>query len=1038
MKPKLAIVGACLCALTSVLLPVAEVGAASGDAVGPELRVDLGGYAARPSVAMDPYGRFAIAWASRSADGTATDIFVRLFDEAGGATSGPIRVTVDAATNARAPDIAVGPDGNFVVAWIANDGSGSGIYARRYWSWGEPMAEAMQVNTFTANDQNEVALAIGGLGQFIVAWTSWYQEGDLGEIYARVYNASGDALTDSLQINNSTAHHQGQPAVCMNANGDFAVAWVGDDLPHDNTTLQGIIARRFDRTGQPREGEVHVNQYAAGQQWAPAVRCNDDLSIVVAWQSSGQDGSSDGIYARTSGQIAGGSPEFRVNTTTAFGQRAPALSGQGLDGFTIAWQSQNQDGSLHGVYLQAYAADGTPLRGEQRVNTTTHGDQTAPALACDADGDLVVAWQSAPSAGDPASTIHAQRFSGPELVDVALSVEGPALVHRDHSWALRFRIRNNHPGYVHDPVGGATGIELSFWPSGLAELGDLPPECAGSQPVVCRVFPRIGPNWSEDYVLGLRAPGVNGSASVAAAVSSGQDDPDRSNNYVELTTQFADLEPDPFDFEDLREVSRNTLQISNSITVTGIDSPVAISGGPYSINGGPFTTAQSTVQAGDQVRLQHVSANTWSTTRWTYVSIGLRSGAFSSTTAAADVTPAPFAFEALSDVSRNTMQVSNAVMITGIDDPVSITVTGGEYSINGGAFTNVPRTISNGQTVRVRHISSSEFLRMVSSTLRVGTVSETFSTTTAALDQEPDAFIFSERTGVPRDSLVTSDRVLITGINDPTPISITNGSYSIDDGAFTQAPGLLAPGQSVRVQVLSAADFSLRVEATLAVGGVSGVFAVTTEDRDIVPDTFFFAERVAVERGSEIVSDEIVIAGINDPTSIGVEKGKYSVDGGPFVNRVSTVTAGQRVRVRHMAADDFSASKTTTLVIGGVRGDFRSTTVARDAEPDAFSFEDRTGVLPGTTVTSNGVRITGINDVVPIALTVSGSQSGGVLGSVATYSINGSAFTSAPGNVTSGDTVVLRVRAPLEPGAAIRVTVDIGDSQDVWQITTGP
>ena len=63
-----------------------------------------------------------------------------------------------------------------------------------------------------------------------------------------------------------------------------------------------------------------------------------------------------------------------------------------------------------GVYAQRYDAAGVPQGGEFRVNTTTAGDQDVAAVAMDADGDFVVAWQSDGQDGSGCG-VYAQRYS---------------------------------------------------------------------------------------------------------------------------------------------------------------------------------------------------------------------------------------------------------------------------------------------------------------------------------------------------------------------------------------------------------------------------------------------------------------------------------------------------------------------------------------------------------------------------------------------------------------------------------------------------
>ncbi len=44
--------------------------------------------------------------------------------------------------------------------------------------------------------------------------------------------------------------------------------------------------------------------------------------------------------------------------------------------------------------VPVFAAPGDPIGGELLINTTATGNQVHPAVARDADGDFVMAWQS--------------------------------------------------------------------------------------------------------------------------------------------------------------------------------------------------------------------------------------------------------------------------------------------------------------------------------------------------------------------------------------------------------------------------------------------------------------------------------------------------------------------------------------------------------------------------------------------------------------------------------------------------------------------
>ena len=137
-----------------------------------------------------------------------------------------------------------------------------------------------------------------------------------------------------------------------------------------------------------------VNTTTAGPQFNPVVGTAQDGRFVVAWRSADSDGT--GVFAQrfdAAGQKLGG--EFQVNTFTTGTQRSPAI-GMADDGsFIIAWNSFGQDGSFEGVFAQRYAADGGPIGNEFRVNFTTTNSQVTRDIAATADGrGYIASWNS--------------------------------------------------------------------------------------------------------------------------------------------------------------------------------------------------------------------------------------------------------------------------------------------------------------------------------------------------------------------------------------------------------------------------------------------------------------------------------------------------------------------------------------------------------------------------------------------------------------------------------------------------------------------
>jgi Autotransporter beta-domain len=296
------------------------------------------------------------------------------------------------------------------------------------------------------------------------------------------------------------------------------------------------------------------------------------------------------------------------------------------------------------------------------------------------------------------------------------------------------------------------------------------------------------------------------------------------------TTVAADTTPNPFAFDPQTGVARSSLIESNSQTITGIDIavPISVTGGEYSISNSAFTSAPGTISSSQSVRVRHASSASSSTNVTTTLTIGGVAAQFVSTTAAADTVPNAFSFAPLTGVPLATAQTSAAQAITGIDAPAPISVTGGEYSIDGAAFVVTAGVINNGQSVRLRHVSATAVGSDVTTALTIGGVTGAFRSTTIGADTTPSVFTFTAQTDVATSTVIISNAQTITDINAPTPISVTGGEYAINSGVFTSAAGTVNNNDSVRVRHTSATAAATDTITTLTIGGVTAPFRSNT------------------------------------------------------------------------------------------------------------------------------------------------------------------------------------------------------------------
>ncbi len=109
--------------------------------------------------------------------------------------------------------------------------------------------------------------------------------------------------------------------------------------------------------------------------------------------------------------------EFLVNTFTESAQTQPRVAINSSGEFVIAWQSDNQDVSGLGVYLQRFDSSGNAVGAETTIQTTTSGDQQAVDVALDNTGRLVAAWDGIIT-GDTKG-IAQQQYALPTLTSTA-------------------------------------------------------------------------------------------------------------------------------------------------------------------------------------------------------------------------------------------------------------------------------------------------------------------------------------------------------------------------------------------------------------------------------------------------------------------------------------------------------------------------------------------------------------------------------------------------------------------------------------------
>lgn len=371
------------------------------------------------AVALD--GSYVIVWTSDHASSGNSEIYARRFNADGTAATGEIQVNTATGGTQDNPAVACDASGNFIVTWQSADASGAGIYGRRFAANGTALAGQFQVNTTTAGEQRQGAIAMADDGRFVIGWSSESgQDGSGSGAYVRVYNAAGTAQTGEVRVNSITSGDQYLDSLAITSSGGFIAVGASDSMDGSGS---GAYYRRYDSSGTAIDAaQVQVNTTTANEQGFVSVATAPDDRFTVTWSSTAQDSSGEGIYAQrynADGSRLG--TEFRVNSTIANDQRYSTVAMDADGRIVVTWDSYDQDAAgTTGVYRREFNWDGSSNGSETRVNTTTGGNQGPASVAMNALGQYVVVW-SGNGTGD-GSGVFAQRYSAALVVDTTSDV----------------------------------------------------------------------------------------------------------------------------------------------------------------------------------------------------------------------------------------------------------------------------------------------------------------------------------------------------------------------------------------------------------------------------------------------------------------------------------------------------------------------------------------------------------------------------------------------------------------------------------------
>ena len=377
---------------------------------------------------------------------------------------------------------------------------------------------------------------------------------------------------------------------------------------------------------------------------------------------------------------------------------------------------------------------------------------------------------------------------------------------------------------------------------------------------------------------------------------------------------------------------------------------------------------------------------------------------FSLAVAAADTTPASFAFTARSGVAPGTVVTSNTVTISDINVLANISVSNGALIVDGAAFSG--NTIRNGQTVAVKVTSSSTLGGSVTATVTIGGVRANFVVTTrsAGTDATLSALTLADSNGGnvalnPAFAAGTATYTAVTTSESVTVAATTTDANAAAPSITPADSAALTEGHQVATTTASTA---IAVAVTAEDGSTTRTYNITVTRQNDPPT----AEAGANQTVSE--GADVTLAGSgSDPERGALTYAWRQTSGTPSVtlsnaNRASasftapTQLVNDAVLVFELkVTDPLGKFATDTVMITVTAGD-------NDA-PTANAGEDQT-VGEGATVTLSGSGTDPENE----DLTYAWSQTSGTTMTLSGGNTATATFT-APSSLTANATLVFQL-----------------------------
>jgi len=274
-------------------------------------------------------------------------------------------------------------NGNAFITWLGSQSGNYDVYGRIFNPNGTAITDEFTINNNTQGDQAALSVAPLNDGNAIISWNV-RQVGNNDVIYARIISSEGDYLTNDFQVNQNTSSYRSKSAIASLDNNNIFLTWFGMQTGDYN-----IYGRIFNQAGNPLGDDFMINQNTAADQAYPAISATDN-NVFIAWNSN--HAGFNNIYGRVFNENGvSQTEEFAISQIPYSYPKYPGLLKVNTGNLLVSWET-TQNSNDHLVYARIYNISGSALNDNFIIANDTERQKYDLKLTLFGENNIFGTW----------------------------------------------------------------------------------------------------------------------------------------------------------------------------------------------------------------------------------------------------------------------------------------------------------------------------------------------------------------------------------------------------------------------------------------------------------------------------------------------------------------------------------------------------------------------------------------------------------------------------------------------------------------------